>query len=476
MKNKNIKIALIVMGVTTLASCSKIKDFGDTNVNPAAITSPTTYAILTNVESGINQSTGIWPFAYDNSASAWIQHVSEQQYPSEGLYDVTVSYYGFGAYTNSLLNLKTIIDKSSVPDEIAAARILTQYIYWNITDNLGDIPYSQAFNSKTPAYDKQEDIYKGMIAELKAAKNQILNNGSLKGDILNNNNALLWKKFANSLRAMMAIQLTKKYPAASDYAATEFKAAIADGVIESNADNIRLGFIGGNFKNPYWADFDGARDNGESTTMYNLLNGLSDGRQAAFGTSTVAVPFGIKEASINSFIKNNPTWSHKLAPAFRKDTSSVYLLTASQLYLARAEAASRGWTAEDKTAMLKAGVNASFDQWTLTPPPASYFTQPALVLDGSNDIKKISEQAWLASYPNGKAAWNIYRRTGFPALTNAPDPLNPAHSTIPRRYTFTPASVSTSSEYNLNAANVAAAVARLGGAADTPEAKVWWDQ
>ena len=416
MKNKNIKIALIAMGVTTLASCSKIKDFGDTNVNPAAITSPTTYAILTNVESGINQASGIWAFAYDNSASSWIQHVSETQYPSEGLYDITVTYYGFGAYTNSLLNLKTIIDKSTVPDEIAAARILTQYIYWNITDNLGDIPYSQAFNSKTPAYDKQEDIYKGMIAELKAAKSQILNNGSLKGDILNNNNGLLWKKFANSLRAMMAIQLTKKYPAASDYAATEFKAAIADGVIESNADNIRLGFIGGSFKNPYWSDFDGARDNGESTTMYNLLNGLSDGRQAAFGTSAVAVPFGIKEASINSFIKLNPTWSHKLAPDFRKDTSSVYLLTASQLYLARAEAASRGWTSEDKTAMLKAGVNASFGLWTLALPPASYFTQPALTLDGTNDIKKNCRAGLVGIISKWKSCLEYLQENGFPGF------------------------------------------------------------
>ncbi|MEI7734479.1 MAG: SusD/RagB family nutrient-binding outer membrane lipoprotein [Ferruginibacter sp.] len=470
MKNKNIKIALFIMGITAMVSCAKIKDFGDTNVNPAAITSPTTYAILTNVE------TGIAGYANDNSASVWIQHVSQTQYPSSGLYDIGSTYYGMGAYTGAILNLKTIIDKSTNADEIAVARVLTQYVYWNLTDNLGDIPYSQAGKSSTPVYDKQQDIYKGMITELKAAKNQFINAGGLRGDILNGNDVNKWKKFANSMRAMMALQLSKRFPAAGDYAATEFKAAIADGVMESNSDNVGLTYPGGSFKNPYWGDFDGARDNGESTTMFNLLNSFSDARQAAFGTSSVAVPFGVKEVTINLFIKNNPGWSHKLAPAFRVETSTVWMMTASQLWLARSEAAARGWTTEDKSATFAAGVTASYSQWGLAAPSATYFTQAGTILDGTNDIKKIAEQHFLAAYPNGKAGWNSWRRTGYPVLTNAPDPLNAAHTTIPRRYTFVPAASSTFSEYSLNATNVAAAVSRLVPATDQPESKIWWDQ
>ena len=470
MKNKNIKIALFAMGATAMVSCSKIKDFGDTNVNPSAITTPTTYAILTNVESGI---TG---YILGSQETAWTQQSAESQYPSEGLYDITATYYSLSTYSGNLLNLRTIIQQNRNADEVAAARVLTQYIYWQLTDNLGDIPYSQAFASKTPAYDKQQDIYKGMIAELKAAKAQFVNTGGMKGDILMNNNVPQWVKFANSLRAMMAIQLTKKYPAASDYAATEFKAAIADGVITSNTDNVGLAYVDANFKNPYWSNFDGARDNGESKPIFDMLAALGDGRQAAIGTSNIPLPQGVKEATINAFLKANPGWSHMLGASQRLVNSTVWLLTASQLYLARAEAAARGWTLEDKTAMLQAGVNASFAQFGLALPPASYFTQGALVLDGSNDVKKIAEQAYIACFPNGKAAWNIWRRTGYPALTPAPDPLNAAHTTIPRRYTFVPASVSTFSEYNLNAPNLAAAIATLSPATDTPESKIWWDQ
>lgn len=461
-----INIAFIAIAFTTMAGC--LKDFGNTNVNPADIATPSTYAILTNVETGISG------WATDGNATIWVQYTSETQYPGAGLYAIPT--FGTGTYTGPLLNLKTIIDKNNNADEVAAARVLTQYIYWHLTDALGDIPYSDAFKSKTPVYDKQEDIYKGMIAELKAAKNAFANTGGLRGDILNNNNVDKWKKFANSLRAMMALQLSKRYPGPTEYAATEFKAALADGVIENNSDNIQLNFPGGDFKNPYFLAHETNRDNGESVQVYNMLSALSDGRQAAYGSSNVPVIYGVKEATINQWIKDHPTWSRLLADNKRLATSPVFMLTAAQLFMARAEAAARGWTAENKTLMLTNGVNASFAQWGIAPPPASYFTQSALILDGTNDIKKIAEQAYLASYPNGRAGWNIWRRTGYPVLTPAPDPLNAAHTQVPRRYTFVPATASTFSEYSLNAENLAAAIARLTPAKDEQESRVWWDQ
>jgi hypothetical protein len=468
MKNNLKKIALFAMGLSTLVSCKRIGDFGDTNVNPSAITTPATYAVLTGV------LTGISGWAKDNAATIWIQYASETQYPGTGLYAIPT--FGMGTYTGALLNLKTIIDANSNPDEVAVARILTQYIYWHLTDGLGDIPYSEALKGITPKYDKQQDIYKGMIAELTAAKNQIVNNGALKGDILNGNDANKWKKFANSLRAMMAIQLSKRYPGAAEYAATQFKAAIADGVIDNNADNIKLVYPGGTFKNPYFNDHDGARDNGESVQLFGMLAALGDGRQAAFGNSSTPVIYGVKEATINAWIKANINWSRILGDNQRLETSPVYMLTASQLFMARAEAAARGWTTEDKTSMLTQGINASFAQWGLALPSASYFTQALVVLDGTNDIKKIAEQTYLASFPNGRAGWNSWRRTGYPVLTPAPDPLNPAHVVTPRRYTFTPATGSTFSEYLLNPGGVASSTATLVPAGDLQENKIWWDQ
>ncbi|HMI78513.1 MAG TPA: SusD/RagB family nutrient-binding outer membrane lipoprotein, partial [Ferruginibacter sp.] len=264
----------------------------------------------------------------------------------------------------------------------------------------------------------------------------------------------------------------KRFPGANEYAAVEFRSAISDGVITSNADNVKLVFPGGLFKNPYWSDHDGQRDNGESTQIFDMLSDLGDGRQAAFGSSSVPVPHGLKEASINAWIKANINWSRILADNQRQETSPVYIMTASQLYMARSEAAFRGWTGpgapdltgENSVDLLNQGIDASFTQWGIALPPASYYTnQP-------HSLQKIVEQAFLASFPNGRAGWNIYRRTGFPVLTAAPDPLNAAHTTIPRRYTFT------SSEYSLSPEGVASAITGLVPAADTQEARIWWDQ
>ena len=65
-------------------------------------------------------------------------------------------------------------------------------------------------------------------------------------------------------------------------------------------------------------------------------------------------------------------------------------------------------------------------------------------------------------------AWSEWRRTGFPALSPAPDAVN-ASKRIPRRYAYPLA------EPNLNAANYTAAVARLAGG-DTHDGRVWWDK
>ncbi len=469
MKNLKLKIALLSLGFVTLLSCNKIKNFGNTNVNPGAITTPATYAILTGVE------TDIYTWATFNGPALWIQYQSETQYPGSGLYAVPT--FGFGTYTGDLLNLKTIIDANSNADEVAVARILTQYTYFHFTNCLGNIPYSEALKGFVPKFDKQEDIYKGMIAELKAANAQFINSGSLKGDILNNNNVDKWKKFANSLRAMMAIQLSKRYPAPGGYAATQFASAIADGVISSNADNIQFNFppAGSDYRNPYWVSNDGGRDNGESTQIFNMLSNLGDGRQAAFGSSNVAVPHGLSEANINVWIKNNINWSRILAPNQRLEKSPIFMLTASELYMARAEAAELGWTGEDKTAMYNAGIAANFAQWNLPAPAPGYYTQSSVALNGTNNLKKIAEQAYLAAFPNGLAGWNIWRRTGYPVLIPAPAPLNAAHVVPPRRYTFT------ASEYSLTPAGVLSSIGALvpagtNQATDLQESRIWWDQ
>ena len=46
-------LTLLLPALFMATGCDKMKDFGDTNVNPGGTTSPSWRALLTNVEAGI---------------------------------------------------------------------------------------------------------------------------------------------------------------------------------------------------------------------------------------------------------------------------------------------------------------------------------------------------------------------------------------------------------------------------------------
>lgn len=468
--NKLQYFSILAVTALVVTSCNKIKDFGDTNVNPQEISTLSTSAVLSNAQ------VGLAGWANSGRAGMYCQYFSEAEYPSTSRYSIPQLSFG-GNYSGTLLGLKTIINKSSNPNEVAVARILSQYVYWNMTDLWGDIPYSQAMKGSAviPAYDKQEDIYKGMIAELKAAITGFTSGQGLNGDLIYGGNPATansnWTKFANSMRALMALRLSKKYPGASEYAATEFKAAILAGVITNNSENCQLAYPGGSFRNPYFETHLNARDLGESKTIADALINLGDARQTAFGSSNTGVPYGWSEGNINTWREANPGWSRIFSDNYRTETYPTCIMNAAELYLARAEAADRGWTTESTSAMFQAGVNASFARWSLAAPAATYFTATANALGAAGtNLKQIATQRWIATFPNGIQGWSEWRRTGFPVLVPAASPLSTTHSQIPSRYTYF------TDEYSLNPVGVAAAVARIPGGADVQEAKVWWNQ
>ena len=124
------------------------------------------------------------------------------------------------------------------------------------------------------------------------------------------------------------------------------------------------------------------------------------------------------------------------------------------------------------TSLYQAGINASFAQWGLAAPAASYFTQSSVVLSSpagsAANIQKLAIQQYIAGYPDGLRGWNIWRRTGFPVLTPAIDATNSSKQ-IPRRYTYG------QTAYGSNTAAVTAAAGLLPGG-DTQDSKIWWDQ
>ncbi len=465
---KYLKIFSIIVPLSIAAvGCKKLDDFGDTNVNPGSTTSPIVGALLTNVQSGVAG------FAAETRGGLYCQYFSETQYPEASLY--AAPQFNFdGTYAGPLYDLQNIILQKTSVNQSAVAKILKSYIYWTITDKFGDIPYSQALiGNATPKYDTQEAVYKGLIADLTAAVSEFNTTSVITGDIIYKGDVASWKRLGNSLRLLMALRLSKKYPTSSDYAALQFKAALADagGVIADNTQNFTVAYPGGNFRNPWFVTYEGRSDFAQSKFFTDLVGSLGDARQASFGTSTVGVPYGLIRVDAVAFTNANANWSRILKGDKTPENSPVVIVSAAQVFLARAEAADRGWTTENLTTTYEAGIKASFAQWGYTASTA-YLTQSSVALSAAAgtaaNLQTIATQRYLALYPNGLEGWSEWRRTGFPVLTPAPAATSVSKQ-IPRRFIYG------TNEYGSNAVAVKAAAALIPGG-DVQDSKVWWDR
>lgn len=480
MKNL-IKIYSLILVALLFSTCS-LSDFGTLNDNPNATTVPVTAALLTNVLAGIsgfnaNAGTGSFP-----------QYFSETQYPGISLYAVQQVDFT-GNYTGGMFDLQNIIDNNTNPDtkekvavngsnanQIAVAKILLTYSFIFQTDRWGDVPYSNALTGETkPTYDTQADIYKGFFTTLKSAIGQFDGGKAVVGDILFKGDNAKWKKFANSLRLILAMRLSKVDPAQGK---AEFSAAFSDpaGYLSSEADDVKIVYPGATYKNPWFNLYDGRQDWSISDVMVNALKNLNDPRLSQFGTpnskgEVKGVPFGVTRDQAIAYTNANADWAYVLAPTWRAATAPVIMVSSAQVLLTIAEAIQRGWVAGDINQFYTNGIKASFNRWGLTSTSAqnTYLSGPQVALDGSSaDLTKINTQKWIAIYPDGTTGWTEWRRTGTPALTPASAAVSSTKQ-IPRRFIYP------STEYNLNKDNLNTAIGRLSGG-DSQDSRVWWDK
>lgn len=482
----NYKKILSGFGIAALLvavqSCDKIKDFKNLNVNPNATTAPITSALLTNVEAGIGGQLGFDAGGINTGSGLYAQYFSETQYTEVSRYNKP-SYNYDGYYVGNLEDLQLIIDYNSDPataadaaaygsnnDQIAIARILKAHYIKMLTDAVGDLPYFDALKGNqgviSTTYDNQQDIYKDLIKELTEAVNQFDGGAAVQGDIVFGGDITKWKKYANSLRMFLALNMSNVDPATGK---TEFAAALAAGPITSNSDNVTINYIGGNFPNPFYNYYVLVQrlDYAESKTMTDQLTSTVDPRLNVYGSTIKGFPYGLTRDNAVAFAGANADWAHVMNSLYSGTNSPYTLIGASNVFLARAEAAQRGWTGENAADMYASGIQANFDQWGLGS-AATYLTNGSVALTAGTELQKICTQEWVSFYPNGLEGWDITRRTGYPALTPAPGTT----TGIPTRMPYG------TNDYSYNAANVADAAARytVSGIADSQFGKIWWDQ
>src|SRR5215211_585592 len=99
-KMKIIKSFFVIAVVSVVVmSCKKIKDFGDTNVNPNGTETPSTAALLTNAEAGLGGA--------NTQGGLYAQMFSETQYTDVSLYALPKLNFD-GIYAGVLMDLQNI--------------------------------------------------------------------------------------------------------------------------------------------------------------------------------------------------------------------------------------------------------------------------------------------------------------------------------------------------------------------------------
>ena len=481
---KNIFIG--VFAVASVVGCKKI-DFKDYNLNPAPdrVSKPETSNLLTNAiwnsVQGLNL-TAMEPACY-------VQYVSQTQYPDISLYQTTQRTWA-GYYTSPLQDLAKIIElnttnaadpnvagNGSNKNQIAIATILKSFLFHMVTDQWGDVPFSQALNAnKLPKYDSQQSIYTALIADLKAANAMMDGGATVKGDILMKGDLAAWKRFANSLRMIIAMRAVK---ADATWAKNEFLSAFNDaaGHITTNAQNATFGFLSAGYQNPLFGEFGTRKDYGVSNTFVDILKGLSDPRISTMctkpGTDYKGVPYGQPRDASVAWFNANQDYSIPGVKITAADASRT-LISASQILFTRAEAAALGWIPVNNANDYYDAIKASMDWWGITNSTTvnAYLATSAVNIGTAYTTAaktNIYTQKYISLFMNGYEAWAEWRRTGVPALTPASGAVNVSKK-IPRRVQYG------SDEIGVNRVNYLAAVAAIPGGADNHDAKVWWDK
>jgi hypothetical protein len=491
------KYLIMCMVVALAASCTKNFETFNTDVkNPSAVTGE---SLFTNAERTlVDQITT--PNVNLNVFELFAQYWTETTYTDEANYnivnrtiaDLTFRQYFVGDVTKEggfLQDFKEAArliaaQQTDTPDQatqnankLAIIELLNVYSFQNLVDIFGNIPYSQSLDITkiAPVYDDAATIYSDLIKRIDASLAKLdASQGSFgSADLVYGGDVTKWKKFANSLKLKIGINLADVNPTLSK---ATVEAAVNGGVFTSAGDNALLPYMTTIHTNQIYVEVvqSGRDDFIPANTIVDLMNNLSDPRLPLYftliDTSTVT---GVQKLAYlgGQYGYSSPftQFSHIASPILAPDFPGV-LLTYDQVLFYEAEAAARGFSVGAAVADLyNAAIKASILYWGGTEADAAtYLATPAVAYSTATGTwqQKIGTQEYISFYTRGLEGYTEWRRLDYPILNIPPSITN--YSQIPKRFTYP------INEQTLNKANYTSASAAIGG--DLPTTRIFWDK
>lgn len=427
-------------------------------------------------------------------------------------YNITNISSPMNNFSNFYLAAKGFDDiekASTTPQQsiyLGIAKIMKAYIFTNLVDMWGNVPYSEAFKGAgnfKPKYDDAKAIYEDCVlqiengvAAIKAAPIDA-NVPTSAYDIMYAGDVTKWIKFANTLKLRILLHqsgMTGRYDSyikasiakiSGGYIGPDEGAMVNPGYLQSSgkmsplwqnfyaadgttvADGLTYDMAGGDAVDMMWNNLAG-----EDWRVYGFYHQYDASYHVAgnyFGATI------LREASVTSQLGTG------LLKSF--DQSAIILSDFESLFL-QAEAAQRGWITGTPKTLYYSALKANYKFLGLT--GNTYTTlygianttdyddfinsnvgNPLIDFDAATDkIKTIITQKWVSMNGNTPIEiWTDWRRTGFPDFIHWSANTSKFNPTPPIRLPYPQREVAT------NAENVAAQ-----GTINIYTSKIFWQK
>lgn len=452
---KFLKIFSLVLLIAVMAtSCEKSLDI---NTDPLVATSADPNAVL--------------PFVfvqYSNRHTSELgtrmmdvpQHIGFCfNSPRAGATGSTITGNTWGMYYTQVLGNLALVEADALAggpanNNIAAiAKIFKAKAFFELSSIWGDIPFSQALDGQqfpTPAFDTQEDVFRGVLTILDEAIALIdampadVADVSV-GDLIYGGNMDNWRRWANSLKLRVMMMIRNKDTGID----TEITKVLSEPLIEDNSQAALIRYADNSGEANSWQRlitnfFGGTNESAgvysPSTVSYDLFNQNDDPRFNVL----IFDPNGNGGSDIGEAIFGAPgSKAHVSNNVVRNDMPHNMFLP-SEVSLYRAELALLGVSSDDAQAEFEKGLRQNCEYWGGAIPGATATIDAADIDNfianiGAVDLQKVHEQLYLESFFRPIIAWNTVRRTKVPTMLPVP---GTGITTILKRFNYAPDEVS----------------------------------
>ncbi|AUP78828.1 SusD/RagB family nutrient-binding outer membrane lipoprotein [Flavivirga eckloniae] len=448
---KTIKFLIILCSVIlSVTSCTN--NFEEINTNPNDQIVGSNEGMLLGAQLTAAKELMDNVVSSNDGMAKWVQYYNHTLDPVDFIDpNPAEDYNEFWIYHNLVTSALPLVervlgntDEAPHPNYRAAALVMKAWIYENMTEVFGPIPFTDAQKGELfdepkynkPKFDSQEEILKGVLQLLEEANSTFDLSGEsgttmvAQSDAFCGGDILKWKKFANSLRVRILLRISDVDPS---FAATGLEAIFSNPsqhpVIESNADNIGITWDEGTgtYGDPMVKFIN--NNNFKPNVVTGFLNILGE-RQDPRMKVLVAPAEGYLNADTYiglppAFDNDNPSGFKRVARDSVSQLSNSYtslrmrpIITYSEILFIKAEASLKsinvGTTAQTA---YENGITANMEELGVdAADTAAYLGSPLVTYNAGNALEQIITQRYIAQFGQSTNTFSMIRRTGFPRL------------------------------------------------------------